>query len=92
MYDKYRESGKAAGRPSRPMYAAVVLAMSGEEDEEGDESECKQRLPLLANASAQVWGGDAPDKRKIWDSLVVLLRIVPLRLPQDNLAGSVLMR
>ena len=92
MYDKYRDSGKAAGRPSRPMYAAVVLAMSGEEDEEGDETDCKQRLQLVANACESVWGDDAPDKRKIWDSLLVLLRIVPLRCPQDNLAGSVLTR
>ena len=92
MYDKYRDSGKAAGRPSRPMYAAVVLAMSGEEDEEGDESDCKKRLQLLTNACSAVWGTDAPDKRKIWDSLIVLLRIVPLRCPQDNLAGSVLSR
>jgi len=74
------------------MYAAVVLAMSGEEDEEGDESDCKQRLQLVASASTSVWGNDAPDKRKIWDSLIVLLRIVPLRCPQDNLAGSVLTR
>ena len=92
MYDKYRDSGKAAGRPSRPMYAAVVLAMSGHEDEEGDESDCKQRLQAVTTASQTVWGGDAPDKRKIWDSLLVLLRIVPLRGPQDNLAGSVLTR
>jgi hypothetical protein len=92
LYDKYRDSGKAAGRPSRPMYAAVVLAMSGDEDEEGDESDCKKRLQLVANACMVVWGPDAPDKRKIWDSLIVLLRIVPLRGPQDNLAGSVLSR
>ena len=92
MYDKYRDSGKAAGRPSRPMYAAVVLAMSGEEDEEGDESDCKQRLQLVASACTAVWGTEAPEKRKIWDSLVVLLRLVPLRCPHDNLAGSVLTR
>jgi hypothetical protein len=74
------------------MYAAVVLAMSGEEDEEGDESDCKQRLQLVASACTAVWGTEAPEKRKIWDSLVVLLRLVPLRCPHDNLAGSVLTR
>ena len=92
MYDRYRNSGKAAGRPSRPMYAAVVLAMSGPQDEEGDETDCKLRLPLVVAAAADLWGADAPDSRKIWDSTLVLLRIVPLRCPQDNLAGSVLTR
>ncbi|EKX41812.1 hypothetical protein GUITHDRAFT_141792 [Guillardia theta CCMP2712] len=93
LYDKYRESGKAAGRPSRPMYAAVVLAMSCDDGDEGDEAECKSRLAHIESAAVQVWGKEAPDRRKIWDGFLALQRIVPIRQVEagpQHLASSVL--